>query len=84
MPAQARFVRAYAQGQQITIQQEAIHEYDVQTNRRRPEHQPAEEERLARVAGFQHRIEHHQYQREDKHDKRRHGEGKVHHTGIKG
>jgi len=52
MPAQTWSVRAHTQGQQVTIQQEAIHKYGVQANRRRPEHELAEEERLARVARF--------------------------------
>jgi len=84
MPAQAWSVRAHAQGQQVTIQQEAIYEYDVQANRRRSEYELAEEERLARVARFQHRVERHQHQREGKHGKRCHGEGKIYHTGIRG
>lgn len=86
MLAQARLVRARAQGQQVAVQQEAVPIMrGAQAERRRPQcHQPPEEERLARVAVLQLRLERRQHERENEHGERHHGEGKVHHAGMRG
>jgi len=80
--AQVRPVCARAQGQQVAIQQEAFPMRGAQAERCRPQCQPSEEKRLPRIARFQPRLE--RRQRENEHYERNHGEGKVHHAGIRG
>lgn len=84
--AEARPVRARAQGQQVAVQQEAAVR-GAQAERRRPERQP-EEERLARVARLS-RVEPSQHdrvrcRREDQRRERYHRsrQGKVRRAGI--
>lgn len=85
MLAQARPVRARAQGQQVAVQQEAVPVRGAQAERGRPQCQPPEEERLARVARLQPRLERRQRERENEHHgERHHGEGKVHRAGVRG
>lgn len=80
MLAQARLVRARAQGQQVALQQEASVRC-AQAERGRPERQP-EEERLARVSHIS-RVERRQRRRlhEDRHRERH--QGKVHRAGTR-
>lgn len=82
MLAQARPVRTRTQGQQVAVQQEAVPEHGVQAERSGPQCQPPEEERLARIARFQPRLERRQRERENEHE-RHHGEGKVQRAGMR-